>query len=76
MSTNKDEAVESSQEEMICSNCSEKIIGKAMKVVSWLNTLLHISSQLFQAGGGRYWHEACFVCADCGIKLIGCKVGE
>ena len=34
MSAKKDEAVEASQEEMICSNCSEKIIGKAMKVVS------------------------------------------
>ena len=62
MSTNKDEAVESSQEEMICSNCSEKIIGKAMKVVSWLNTLLHISSQLcFRLEAG-----------DTGTRLASC----
>ena len=54
MSAKTDEAVESTQEEMICSNCSEKIIGKAMKVVSSINTLLHISSQLcfrLEAGG-------------------------
>ena len=76
MSANiRDGDVESSQEEMICSKCSEKIIGKAMKVVSLQNNLLQISSyDCFVQAGARHWHEACFVCADCGIKLIGAKV--
>ena len=75
MNTNiRDGDVESSQEEMICSKCSEKIIGKAMKVVSRQNNFIQIHSKtLFQAGA-RHWHETCFVCADCGIKLIGAKV--
>ena len=46
----RDETIESSQEEMICSKCSEKIIGKAMKVVSWQNKPHHKSSHSSLAG--------------------------
>ena len=57
MSANiRDGEVESSQEEMICSKCSEKIIGKAMKVVSSQNDLLFLlnfSLRLFFSGGSE-----------------------
>ena len=60
------------QQEMVCSKCGEMIVGRAMKVSGerWMVKMMVTRLQ----AGDRYWHERCFTCSDCGIRLRDTKV--
>ena len=60
------------QQEMVCSKCGEMIVGRAMKV-SGERSMVKMMVTRLQAGD-RYWHERCFTCSDCGIRLRDTKV--